>query len=62
MEDVRAGGYEPRVLRIRGYYQVPDTYVIWLYSSGGRPDLFYRFDTGVNVRRSDDGRAGVTPS
>jgi hypothetical protein len=41
-EQVRGGGYEPRLVRVTGVRGTQPVLALWLRSSSGRPDLFYR--------------------
>lgn len=45
MVPVRSGGYEPRLLRVLGYRGLSYIHVLWLHSSAGRSDLFYRYES-----------------
>jgi hypothetical protein len=42
MEQVRGGSYEPRLVRVTGVRGTLPLLAVWLRSSSGRPDLFYR--------------------
>lgn len=42
MEQVRGGNYEPRLLSITPFRGLSTMLVLWLHSSSGKPDLFYR--------------------
>jgi hypothetical protein len=42
MEQVRGGNYEPRLVEVNGVLGSSPIIVLWLHSTSGRPDLYYR--------------------